>query len=847
MPASAEEEESGTSRRLSKTCCECRRQHLRCDYSVREAEMHRRLAHLPVAARPRVQCTRCASRQLECEQVGVTVSRCLRRPSRTGKRIELGRRLHGSAVYTDNKPGENEAGPMGAGTSKPEGASHLGARLLLELLDAYFRYAHTHFPLVDYDHFVCAFNQAQGRVDVMAQIYNGQYGDQEMRTYFLQDAYGPGRDTAPGKVATPGTVETIIMLMLAFGTHYIDLAFEPRENEAFASMSSELLPIALQQDPTLAFQLTGGNASTGAGSAPGADDDPAGGTSPVSGEAPVRKRQRRRQGVACDTCRLRRVRCDLMEQPAGSNACSRCRVKRIACTDSYIQWKRQRDAERLHARATMPGNGNGAPLQLLPRSTEMPQRPVMPASVVRASQQELLEHGRMRETACNLMINRVLRLVHRHDLVHTCNLQSVVCLALLACLLDYSRREISRESQLRFAEHASRLRFGAVHDVSAYRDAEACDTMLNIVLLDRVELMLWLRDGLLRLTAQQLPQLRADWLRLVEQSPADGRMRDVDVARLDVMLEEQTHPAWAVVVYCCALLLLGQQMHRMAQGLVAPLSRAGYTPTSAHVESIGAQCRQIWADMRRLETQHTRCMRRGKSRVYALRPFVPVMWSCMVYMLGAVLHLTLTKRLRDWYAAYSSALASAAVTQGREQLALPELHELLVSSQEHALASSRLVAHVVKHMLPTGLLTRSTSITRQLFRVAECLTRAKPADGEEPSSPIGAAVFEPEKPAPLITAVSSLLNPAEGARATAAAEPLKTESTTEPDKSDEALDTCYDAIAGLPDKASLPPFTKHVKRIEVGWCIEALGQIGFAYSGLDEEIHHIVELLQAVT
>mgnify|MGYP002759015626 FL=1 len=66
MPASAEEEESGTSRRLSKTCCECRRQHLRCDYSVREAEMHRRLAHLPVAARPRVQCTRCASRQLEC-------------------------------------------------------------------------------------------------------------------------------------------------------------------------------------------------------------------------------------------------------------------------------------------------------------------------------------------------------------------------------------------------------------------------------------------------------------------------------------------------------------------------------------------------------------------------------------------------------------------------------------------------------------------------------------------------------------------------------------------------------------------------------------------------------------
>ncbi len=51
------------------------------------------------------------------------------------------------------------------------------------------------------------------------------------------------------------------------------------------------------------------------------------------------KRPKRKQGVACDTCRLRRVRCDVTERPEGMG-CSRCEDKRIKCTDTYIQTKR---------------------------------------------------------------------------------------------------------------------------------------------------------------------------------------------------------------------------------------------------------------------------------------------------------------------------------------------------------------------------------------------------------------------------------------------------------------------------------------------------------------------------
>ncbi|GAA5952491.1 hypothetical protein JCM21900_005327 [Sporobolomyces salmonicolor] len=46
---------------------------------------------------------------------------------------------------------------------------------------------------------------------------------------------------------------------------------------------------------------------------------------------------KRRQGVSCDSCRLRRVRCDRLEQ--GGGECSECKKKGVRCTLVYVEQK----------------------------------------------------------------------------------------------------------------------------------------------------------------------------------------------------------------------------------------------------------------------------------------------------------------------------------------------------------------------------------------------------------------------------------------------------------------------------------------------------------------------------
>ncbi|GAA5897114.1 hypothetical protein JCM6882_001796 [Rhodosporidiobolus microsporus] len=64
----------------------------------------------------------------------------------------------------------------------------------------------------------------------------------------------------------------------------------------------------------------------------------AGGTAPAVGEKLDKDghpKKKRKQLVACDSCRLRRVKCDKAEKLGG--ACSECEKKSITCTDSYVK------------------------------------------------------------------------------------------------------------------------------------------------------------------------------------------------------------------------------------------------------------------------------------------------------------------------------------------------------------------------------------------------------------------------------------------------------------------------------------------------------------------------------
>lgn len=53
------------------------------------------------------------------------------------------------------------------------------------------------------------------------------------------------------------------------------------------------------------------------------------------------RRPKRKQGVTCDSCKLRRLRCDKLERSKGMR-CSRCEDKSIICTNEHIQSKRKK-------------------------------------------------------------------------------------------------------------------------------------------------------------------------------------------------------------------------------------------------------------------------------------------------------------------------------------------------------------------------------------------------------------------------------------------------------------------------------------------------------------------------
>ena len=55
----------------------------------------------------------------------------------------------------------------------------------------------------------------------------------------------------------------------------------------------------------------------------------------------------------------------------------------------------------------------------------------------------------------------------------------------------------------------------------------------------------------------------------------------------------------------------------------------------------------------------------------------------------------------------------------------------------------------------------------------------------------------------------------------------------------------YDALLKLPRSRDLEPFTHAAKNAEIDWFIRALGQLGFAYAGLETEIRRIVDIMHA--
>ncbi|PKI82425.1 hypothetical protein MVES_003639 [Malassezia vespertilionis] len=766
-------------RSFSKTCGECRRKHLRCDYCAREDEA----AALAV------------KNGTSLPNVNSSMSRYFPRPSRTGRRIELGRQLHGYQVYPDKESNGETCTQDALALSWP--------RIYLRMLLYFFSFTHTYLPVVHYDRFVKAFNRSYGDTHMMSIYYN-------------QDTsaapYGPLlQDEISGDVlseSTPETMEMMIVVMLASAAHHVDLPFESLDFSIFNKMGRVSLVDAILNDSVLGYCRKPQEAMNGYG----------------------KQRQKRRQGVACDTCRLRRVRCDLMEQPPGSKACSRCRVKRIVCTDRYIQWKRQRGMQK-HASAA-PGDFRALPasvtnLQLLPSYWEFEfTEHYMPARL-HLSQQEILEQGVVREQACNLLINRALLLVHKYNLLHVRNMQTVRSLLLLSNLLDYSRPRMSYESQRIAILHLQALCTPVWLDLSAWETGGASRATTQLF-REKSQVIGWTRDAIFNVTHKQRPEMAPDWFSLGVQE--GGKWTELGAKDLDTYLHSDTPIEVAAFFFFVLHAMMGKYAHALYRNIMAPLAQKRAL-SAAEVDAIVQACLALWSDLHLVEKSLRFSALHGASFFHAMPTINPILWILSSYFLLFLLYQALFRQLRDWFASASSLFS-------RTDDVDPEIvRRLLQMSQDRLLGICRVVACLVRNVKETGVLFHATPVTRQLFRVAQMLARTDPIESVQAAAE---HVAERSESLDGASSVHALLNPIG-----TCASPRAQEDARPQTQATKEIAAQMDKVVNLPLSSELLSYTAEAKRAEIAWCIEGLGQIGFAFAGVEPEIRRVVDIVQA--
>ncbi|KAI3620057.1 hypothetical protein CBS9595_002024 [Malassezia furfur] len=815
-------ESRNKSRKLGKTCGECRRQHLRCDYSMREEAAALQAQRTGVSP-ARVQCTRCEHRGVDCVQVSVSMSRYYPRPSRTGRRIELGRQLHGSAVYPDPS---DEADDEHKDSSDAAAAQRelSWPRIYLRMIKVFFSYTHPHFPLISYERFARAFNASYGDLKVMAQFINQRdtaAGDRPFE-YSGPQHLSLQRGNAEEE-CTPETLEVLIAVILAAAARHVHLPFESLDPAIFAKMGTTSLVDAILADPELGYKRKQPPADVRQGT-PATD-------TPVGGAEGGKRRVKRRQGVACDTCRLRRVRCDLMEQPPGSKACSRCRVKRIVCTDRYIQWKQQHDLQK-HA-AGQAGNARTVPVavscvQLLPELHEFEFDEMLSPSTLNLSQQELLECGMVRENVCNLLLNRALLLVHKYNLQHTCNMQSALCLLLLATLLDYARPEMAFNAQTASVRHLQGIQPYVHIDFTGIEEPRIAHLRLCDLFAARMQLCAWVHDAVLNVSYQRRPQFAYNWFLVGERCPeaptGTSSLRALRVHELDKYLRDDLPEMTAMVLVFSSTTHLGRIAHRMYRDLIEPLAKQTSLPSEADVQRITDVAHSLWEDLYVVERAHQFLARRARNELRELRAISIVHWSTMMYSLMFILYQAVTRCLRDWFITNNSQLSRGSATEEARTRVLDAIRALFQESQERMLCICRAFAYLARNQLSTGLLHRATSLTRQLFRVAQFLARSQPAESAARSDDAAhrdAAVPVPVRraaPAEQAAArVDFLLNPAQASGSDAAPRHNAAMPAPSEDAAHMARESIFDPelCVAVPTTRMLPPFTRERKRDEI--------------------------------
>lgn len=749
-----------------------------------------------------VRCSRCEHRQITCEQVVISQARFFPRPSRTGRRIEMSRKLHGSTIYPEAEKTESPSSSTSKELTWP--------RIYLQLINCFFSYSNTFMPCVEYERFSQAFNRSFGDVHIMSRYLNGEEGDVQTREFFdHRKSFSVSADPNNTVESTPETVEALLTTICAWGSQLILLPFESLDLSVFEPMGHTNLVQAAWDDPELGFRRTA----------------PQGPPESILPEPGTVKRQKRRQGVACDTCRLRRVRCDLMELPPGATACSRCRVKQIVCTDRYIQWRRSRDMSRSTSTARAIPD-----VQLLPHREEFMELHDLPPSVRSLSQQELIDYGVAREAVFSHFVRRALILVHKYDLVNSYTMQGASVLMLLASLLDYVRPKIAYELQRMASAQIVRLFLRTEFDLNYVQPSISIYDQFSRLSGNRLPHSTWVYDAVSNVSYMRRPQMPRDFCVVGFRGGLDATVHPATLSEF-VAVCEQANSTSAVSLYYLLTMAIGGVAHDTYASLMTLPALSAIPPTFASMAEIRSACERLWGDLHKIELSMFILATKMRETHQVALPMNTLQWGWLLLTLSFLLYQAIMRRITDWFSS-TKAYHQWTMYSDEEQVEplMDAIHDLLRESQLSTLGISRTIAHYARNLLPTGLLFRGSSMTRQLFRVAQSIARALPVGEENSDAPVDEP---PNRTAPTL---HSLLNP------TGVETPHETPPpSAQPLPSASSHD--INLLISVPDSRSHEPFTRRNKRREMDWCIQGLGQIGFSQAGLEAEIRRIIELV----
>ncbi|SNX81629.1 uncharacterized protein MEPE_00334 [Melanopsichium pennsylvanicum] len=897
MNSSSDKKKSA--RRQGVTCDQCRAKHLRCDLDDRRAEAARssspetaEMALLEMlrststgTAVHHIRCTRCEDRGFVCTKTHAPPSRRYPRPSRSGKRIEQARMIHGAsmaetAVNEPNIERINASIILIRALTELRGAEVritdrvMAGSLSLQLLNCFFAVCHMQAPVIDFAHFSKTFNAANGDPRKMSIMSNGGSTTESLPSIIpavqgLTSITWP--DTKESKIGTPGTTETLLAVVHAWAAHYTDapIAFGPDFKDL------DTIDCRLQEvDDNGVIQVVEPNSD---------------------GTKPGLKRPKRKQGVACDTCRLRRVRCDVTERPEGMG-CSRCDDKRIKCTDTYIQTKRAKLAAK-GAKGAKDGGDSPASAsdtvssqanRLSPRSwitarSEGLMRTYRPGDI-----EHNLRRGKARKAFCHALLTHALSLVHKYDLLKKPSVEGVQVLCLLAPLLDNVDGVQAHSFADTACDHAEKLGM-LTKLVVDETDRHAVEHMLSTMQSHRIFLTTWCRDSIssgLNRRKAFLKEERA--IEVVGQASFRKNAVPVDAPRKgEVVLSGEmglTFVIMAMVQIGALSRFLATHVdsaegfkpsippwQRPSGASMAPVPRASRfsaSPSLAELRKLERACSAVWNSLDSLMLFFDRCASKAWSTMNNLQPFRPLGWIASTKLCGSLLYLALFRALGERHRANAAFMATLSHSLGgqsaiseEEKVVAASLKALFDKSMQRAFVSCRKTARLIGILLPLGILQTGGPILKQIFPVAQFLAKIPSVSDEQVASHKKGRSMSAER---ALSIVDSSNNPNafvdpqslqqqqlfEHFVAHEAAQQQQADGLHDAQSEEAAKDPAASAqlevllqLEGM-HQLTLGPYTHSSKKSEVESLVEGLSQLGYAWDTMDREIGVIQDLLQ---